>query len=190
MANWLIVGLGNPGAQYHQTRHNAGFWWLDALAQQQQLTFRAESKMHGEACRYAYDNHTIHLLKPTTFMNHSGRSVSAMARFYQIPAAQLLVVHDELDLPAGTVKLKQAGGHGGHNGLRDIISQLGHRDFLRCRLGIEHPGHSTQVTHHVLSKPSLSERSSIDGAITQSLHCLPDILNGQLAAAMQWLHSQ
>lgn len=190
MANWLIAGLGNPGPQYEHTRHNVGFWWLDQLARELSITFNVENKFHGQLAQSQSSQDKIFLLKPLVFMNRSGQSVAAVANFYKIPANNILVVHDELDLPTGTTKLKRGGGHGGHNGLRDIISAIGSKDFLRCRLGIDHPGHSSLVSNYVLSKPSLADRQNIELAIDNSLRVLPDVLSDDLEKAMHWLHSQ
>lgn len=190
MANWLIAGLGNPGPQYEQTRHNVGFWWLDQLAHELGSTFSVEHKYHGQLAQCQSSDHKLFLLKPLVFMNRSGQSVAALANFYKIPLTNILVVHDELDLSAGTARLKKGGGHGGHNGLRDIIAQLGGKDFLRCRLGIAHPGDSRQVSDYVLSKPSQADRQLILSAIDDSLRVLPDVLSGDLEKAMHWLHSQ
>ena len=191
MANWLIAGLGNPGSQYEQTRHNVGFWWLDQLARDLSTTFTVDNKYHGQLAQATLGQHKLYLLKPLTFMNRSGRAVSSLANFYKIPTEQMLVIHDELDLPVGSAKLKRGGGHGGHNGLRDIIACNGNdKSFLRCRLGIDHPGHSSMVSNYVLSKPSLSDRQQIESAIDNALRVLPDILDGDLDKAMQWLHSQ
>jgi len=190
MANWLIAGLGNPGPQYEQTRHNVGFWWLDQLAEDLNATFSVENKFHGQLAQAHYSEHKLFLLKPLVFMNRSGQSVAALANFYKIPLTNILVIHDELDLPAGTARIKRGGGHGGHNGLRDIISRTGSKDFLRCRLGIAHPGDSRQVSDYVLSKPSQPDRQLIRNTIDDSLRVLPDVLSGDLDKAMQWLHSQ
>ncbi len=191
MANWLIAGLGNPGPQYEQTRHNVGFWWLDQLARDMSTSFRVDKKYHGQLAQCTLGQETLHLLKPLTFMNRSGQSVSALANFYKIPSERILVIHDELDLPVGTAKLKRGGGHGGHNGLRDIIAcGGGDKSFLRCRLGIDHPGHSSMVSNYVLSKPSGADKKNIELAIDNSLRVLPDIIAGDLDKAMQWLHSQ
>lgn len=190
MANWLIAGLGNPGPQYEHTRHNVGFWWLDQLAHDHAVSFSAESKFHGQLARCQIGQDTLFLLKPLVFMNRSGQSVAALAQFYKIPPEHILVIHDELDLPVGTAKLKKSGGHGGHNGLRDIISRLGSKDFLRCRLGIDHPGHSSLVSNYVLNKPSQTDRQQIMDAIDNALRVLPDVVSGDLEKAMHWLHSQ
>ena len=190
MTNWLIAGLGNPGPQYEQTRHNVGFWWLDQLAQDAGVNFTVEKRYHAQLAQCQHSGHKIFLLKPLVFMNRSGQSVAALANFYKIPATNILIIHDDLDLPAGTVKLKRGGGHGGHNGLRDIATRLGDKDFLRCRLGIGHPGDSRQVTDYVLSKPSQPDRQLILSAIDDSLRVLADVLSGDLEKAMNWLHSQ
>ena len=190
MANWLIAGLGNPGPQYEHTRHNVGFWWLDQLADDLNATCSVDSKYHGQLAQCHYSGHKLFLLKPLVFMNRSGQSVAALANFYKIPSSNILVIHDELDLPAGTTRLKSGGGHGGHNGLRDIIARTGGKDFLRCRIGIDHPGDSRQVSDYVLSKPSQPDRQLIRSAIDDSLRVLPEVLSGDLEKAMNWLHSQ
>ncbi len=189
MTNWLIAGLGNPGPQYEQTRHNVGFWWLDQLAKELAATLTVDKKFHGQLVQCHYAQQKLFLLKPLQFMNRSGQAVAAVAHFYKIAPSNILVIHDELDLPAGKVKLKKGGGHGGHNGLRDIINRLGSKDFLRCRLGIDHPGHSSLVSDYVLSKPSLADRQNIQSAIDNSLHVIPDIITGDLEKAMHKLHS-
>lgn len=186
----LIVGLGNPGPKYAQTRHNAGFFFVDELARSKGASLRPEAKFHGEVCRLRLDGHEVWLLKPTTFMNRSGQSVAALARFYKIPPESILVAHDELDIPAGQLRLKRGGGHGGHNGLRDIINQLGSREFLRLRIGIDHPGHASEVTNYVLGKASAADSISIEAAISDALHALPQIVDGDLQAAMNRLHSR
>ena len=190
MANWLIAGLGNPGPQYEQTRHNVGFWLLDQLAHDMKTTFTVDNKYHGQLAQCQSSEDKLFLLKPLLFMNRSGQSVASLANFYKIPPSNILIVHDELDIPAGAVRLKRGGGHGGHNGLRDIIACTNSRDFLRCRIGIAHPGDSRQVSDYVLTKPSQSDRQNIVRAIADSLHVLPDILSGDLEKAMHWLHSQ
>ena len=141
----VIVGLGNPGAKYTETRHNAGFWFIEEVARKYSATFRPENKFHGEVAKISLQGKDIWLLKPATFMNRSGLAVKSLLSFYRISAEQLLVAHDEIDLPPGTAKLKTGGGHGGHNGLRDIISQLGTNDFHRLRIGVGHPGSKDQV---------------------------------------------
>lgn len=190
MANWIIAGLGNPGSQYEHTRHNVGFWWLDQLAHDLGATFTVDNKYHGQLAQHQSSDHKLFLLKPLQFMNRSGQSIAALANFYKIPVENILVIHDELDLPAGTARLKIGGGHGGHNGLRDTIARLGNKDFLRCRIGIDHPGHSSLVTNYVLGKPSLPDRQLMLTAIDNSIDVLPDILSGDLDKAMNRLHSQ
>lgn len=185
----LIVGLGNPGERYQKTRHNAGFWLLDALLKAQNGRWRAEKKFHGDYAKGFIADQAVHLLKPQTFMNHSGRSVSALANFYDIAPAQMLIVHDELDLPEGQVKLKLGGGHGGHNGLRDIISACGSREFYRLRLGINHPGDKNQVVDYVLKPPSKLEHQAIDQAIDKALASLPILLSDGAEKAMHRLHT-
>ncbi len=190
MANWLITGLGNPGPQYEQTRHNVGFWLLDQLASDMGATFKVDNKYHGQLAQCQINGHKVFLLKPLVFMNRSGQSVAALANFFKISPQNILVIHDELDLPVGIAKLKRGGGHGGHNGLRDIIARTGSKDFLRCRLGIAHPGESKLVADYVLSKPSQSDRQSILTAIDNSLRVIPDVVSEDLEKAMHWLHSQ
>ena len=193
-ANWrmneikLIVGLGNPGHKYDSTRHNAGFWWVDAFARTHSFTFREESRFHGLlACGRAHDRELL-LLKPQTFMNVSGRALSALTQFYKIDPRHVLVVHDELDLLPGSVKLKLGGGHGGHNGLKDIFACLGTRDFWRMRMGIGHPGDRADVVDYVLSSPPREEVELIERAVQRSLDATHMIVNGEMEAAMLGLH--
>ena len=185
----LIVGLGNPGREYEATRHNAGFWWADEFARAQGANFRAEGKFHGLVARTALHGHEVHLLKPQTFMNVSGRAVGALAQFYKIAPENILVVHDELDLPPGSAKLKLGGGHGGHNGLKDIIAHLGTRDFWRLRIGIGHPGERADVSNFVLNSPRREEQELIDQAMQRAQDVAPLIVEGKLEAAMLKLHS-
>lgn len=186
----LIVGLGNPGSQYAKTRHNAGAEFVEQFAAQQLISLQADKKFFGLYGKTILNNQTIHILIPTTFMNLSGQAVSAIANFYKIPPENILVAHDELDLPPGTARLKMGGGHGGHNGLRDIISKLANnRNFYRLRLGIGHPGHSNAVADFVLSKASISERNSTQAAIEEAIHYLPEAVSGDWAKAMNKLHS-
>jgi len=184
----LIVGLGNPGEQYSKTRHNAGFWFVDSLANQASSRFRREGKFHGD-CVKLFQPHDHWLLKPETYMNRSGQAVAALAHFYRIQTESILIVHDELDLPPGTVRLKRGGGHGGHNGLRDIVQHLGSKDFLRLRLGIGHPGNSKLVSDYVLKNPSLSDHKAIEEAMDAASSVLPLVLSGNLDKAMNQLHS-
>lgn len=186
----LIVGLGNPGEQYDQTRHNAGFWFVEEIARQQNAVFRPETKFLGEVAKIDLNGHQAWLLKPMTFMNRSGQSIQALAKFYRLSIDQVLVAHDELDLPVGVAKLKTAGGHGGHNGLRDTIAALGGPGFHRLRLGIDHPGDRHQVVNYVLKSPSKIEREKIDDAIYDASRVLPDILAGDFAKAMNQLHTR
>ncbi len=186
----LIVGLGNPGPRYQDTRHNAGFWWVDELARRHGAVFKAEGRFHGETARLIVGDHDCRLLKPTTYMNHSGRAVSALARYYRLAPEEILVAHDELDLPCGTVRLKQGGGHGGHNGLRDTIAALGSRDFYRLRIGIDHPGHRDQVVDYVLSPPRREEEALIRQAIDRAAEQLPALLEGRFQQVMNQLHAR
>jgi len=185
----LIVGLGNPGREYETTRHNAGYWWVDELARLQNLSFKSEAKFHGLTARGQLHSHEMLLLKPQTFMNVSGRAVGALAQFYKIAPAEILVVHDELDLPPGVARLKLGGGHGGHNGLKDIIAHLGSKDFWRLRLGIGHPGERTDVAGYVLNDPRREERELIDAAMQRALDVAHLIIEGKTEAAMLKLHS-
>jgi PTH1 family peptidyl-tRNA hydrolase len=185
----LIVGLGNPGKEYANTRHNAGFWWVDELTRNQNVNFKADSKFHGLVARASVHSHEVHLLKPQTFMNISGRAVGAVAQFYKIEPAQILVVHDELDLPPGNAKLKLGGGHGGHNGLKDIIAHLTTKDFWRLRIGIGHPGDRAEVVNYVLNAPRKEEQVLIDEAMQRAQDVAPLIIEGKMEAAMLKLHS-
>ncbi len=185
----LIVGLGNPGKEYEATRHNAGFWWVDELARVHNANYKADSKFHGLIAKANVHAHEVHLLKPQTFMNVSGRAVGAVAQFYKIEPAQILVVHDELDLPPGSAKLKQGGGHGGHNGLKDIIAHLGSKEFWRLRIGVGHPGDKAEVVHFVLNTPRKEEQVLIDEAVQRAQDVAPLIIEGKLEAAMLKLHS-
>lgn len=186
----IIVGLGNPGEQYGQTRHNAGFWFVEELARQYQAVFRPETKFFGEIAKIQLNNNQAWLLKPATFMNRSGQSISALAKFYRVQPEQILVAHDELDLPVGVAKLKTGGGHGGHNGLRDTIAALSTPGFHRLRLGIDHPGDRHQVVNYVLKAPSKVEREAIDDAIYQATRVLPEVLAADWAKAMNQLHTK
>lgn len=185
----LFVGLGNPGGQYEATRHNAGFWWVDLVAASNNSPLKLDSKFLGLVGKLSNSNDTW-LLKPNTFMNASGKAVAALANYYKILPEQILVIHDELDLPAGTVKLKKAGGHGGHNGLKDIAATMGTPDFWRLRLGIGHPGDRNEVVNFVLKAPTKDEQSALDGAIDKSLSILPQLLSGDFEQAMLKLHSK
>lgn len=186
----LVVGLGNPGAEYEDTRHNAGFWWVDAIARDHRVPLSHENKFLGQTGRLKHHGSEVWLLKPMTFMNRSGQSVGALTRFYRIAPENILVVHDELDLAPGTAKLKKGGGHGGHNGLKDIAAHLGSTDFWRLRLGIGHPGEAAAVVNFVLHSPSREESSQIETAMDNSIRLLPDFLAGNYEAAMLKLHTK
>ena len=186
----LIVGLGNPGGKYQTTRHNAGFWFVDQIARAAGGVFRPEPKFHGDVCTIKVGGDELRLLKPTTFMNRSGQAVASLAQYFKIEPAEVLVAHDELDFAPGKVRLKQGGGHGGHNGLRDIVAQLGTGDFLRLRIGIGHPGASDLVTGYVLGPPGLDDRISIDRALDAAAGVVPMVVAGDLMQAMQRLHAQ
>ena len=185
----LIVGLGNPGREYEDTRHNVGFWWVDELARAHKLSFSAEAKFHGLTARGSLHGHELWLLKPQTFMNVSGRAVGALAQFYKITPAEILVVHDELDLSPGVARLKMGGGHGGHNGLKDIIAHLGTKDFWRLRIGIGHPGDRAEVSNFVLNNPRREERELIDAAMDKAQYVAHLVIEGKTEAAMLKLHS-
>jgi PTH1 family peptidyl-tRNA hydrolase len=186
----LIVGLGNPGPQYEATRHNAGFWWVDQVAGEHGARLNAEGKFQGIAGRLKQGDQETWLLKPSTFMNASGRAVAAIANFYKIPPQAVLVVHDELDLSPGIAKMKKGGGHGGHNGLKDIAAALGTPDFWRLRLGIGHPGERHEVVNFVLKPPSRDEMHAIEQAMDSSTKILPMLLKGEFEAAMLKLHTK
>jgi PTH1 family peptidyl-tRNA hydrolase len=183
----LIVGLGNPGAEYADTRHNAGFWLCERLAAKLDAELRRESRFHGIAGR---THGQVWLLMPQTFMNCSGQAVASLARFYRIPPADMLVLHDELDLAPGALRLKFGGGLGGHNGLKDIAAHLGTQDFWRLRIGIGHPGDRNQVVDYVLKKPRSEERSLIEEALERSLDAWPLLARGEYPAAMQKINSR
>jgi PTH1 family peptidyl-tRNA hydrolase len=185
----LLVGLGNPTVHYEKTRHNAGFWFLDEVADSYHLVFRQDQKFYGLIARLDLNGTTVHLLKPTTFMNRSGQSVGALAQYLKINPSEILVAHDELDLLPGVVRLKRGGGHGGHNGLRNIVSHLGSSDFYRLRFGIGHPGDRAAVVDYVLHAPSTVEKELLRGAIARALALLPDLLAGKLEAVMNRLHA-
>lgn len=190
MSTQLIVGLGNPGAEYEDTRHNAGFWWIDAIAREYGVSLVHDNKFMGQVGRLKHNGLDAWLLKPMTFMNRSGQSVGALARFYRVTPENILVIHDELDLPPGTAKLKKGGGHGGHNGLKDIAAHLGTTNFWRLRLGIGHPGVAAEVVNFVLHSPSREEHGLIDEVLTQSASLLPMLLAGEFDAAMLKLHTK
>ena len=186
----LIVGLGNPGPEYAATRHNAGFWWVDRLAGQYRSTLSADAKFHGRVGRANHAGHSFWLLEPLTYMNGSGKAVGALAHFYRIAPEEVLVVHDELDLPPGVARLKQGGGHGGHNGLKDIVAHFGDADFWRLRIGIGHPGDKSAVVGYVLQRPSVDEEPQILQAIDKSLALAAQLMMGEMGAAMLKLHTK
>ncbi|OFE12656.1 aminoacyl-tRNA hydrolase [Pseudohongiella acticola] len=187
----LIVGLGNPGSQYRGNRHNVGVWFLQAICQQYQAELRPEARFHGETARVSIDGHDIRLLFPTTFMNRSGLSVSALCHYFDVTPSQMLVAYDEIDFPVGTTRLKSGGGHGGHNGIRDIINALGgERNFYRLRIGVGHPGDKNKVANYVLSDPGKDDSIQIQHDIDQALRVLPIAASGKWNPAMLELHSQ
>ncbi|WP_314042429.1 aminoacyl-tRNA hydrolase [Kingella denitrificans] len=186
----LIVGLGNPTAEYEHTRHNAGFWFLDELAWQWKAAFKNEKKFFGDVARVARPEGDVWLLKPDTYMNLSGKAVQALANFYKIQPEEILVVHDELDIDCGAIRFKLGGGNGGHNGLKDIQAKLGTPQFYRLRLGIGHPGDKHLVVGFVLNKPSAAERELIDRAIAKSLRAMDDVMAGRQEDVVRYLHSK
>lgn len=181
----LIVGLRNPGDNYAKTRHNAGEWFIDTLAKANNFSFKQDKKFFSEIALW----HDCRLALPLLYMNQSGKPIKTISQFYKIKPEHILVVHDELDLPPGQIKLKKDGGHGGHNGLRDIISQLGTKNFQRLRIGIGHPGHKDDVTPYVLGKPSNVDKIAILNAIDRAIDVIPYLLDGNLEKAMHQLHS-
>ena len=185
----LIVGLGNPGPEHLMTRHNAGFWFVDVLATRYSLNFRPESRFKSEVCRLSADDHDCHICKPMTFMNRSGQSVQAIASYYKIPVTEILVVHDEIDFAPGTIRLKEGGGHAGHNGVRDIIEKLGSNEFKRLRIGVGHPGDSAEVVNSVLGRPSAEDTEKIMESISTATDLVPQLLAGEFQKVMYKLHS-
>lgn len=185
----LIAGLGNPGPEYARTRHNAGFWFVDELARAHGGSWRRESKYQCELARVRIADGELWLMKPQTYMNRSGAAVQSVAAFYRISPGQMLVAHDEIDLPPGVVRLKQGGGHGGHNGVRDVIGQLG-GDFWRLRIGVGHPGSKDQVIDAVLDRATAAEQQLIDAALGRAYTALPELLQGGAQKAMKLLHTR
>ena len=185
----LFVGLGNPGPDYEATRHNAGFWWIDALARELKVNLVPERSYYGLAGRTSVNGQSVWLLQPQTFMNLSGKSVASLARFFKIQPEEILVVHDELDLPSGQVKLKRGGSHAGHNGLRDIHAQLGSPDYWRLRIGIGHPGEKSEVANWVLKKPAPDQRTLIEDSIAHSLKAHTAMLAGDMDKATLLVHT-
>ena len=186
----LIAGLGNPGPDYSTTRHNAGFWFVDRFAEQHQARFSEQKKLSGDLSRINVPGIDCLLFKPSTYMNNSGRALRAVADYYRIEPAQILVVHDEIDLDAGVVRLKNGGGHGGHKGLRDICETLGSPDFLRLRIGVSHPGDKSRVLAHVLGRPDSGDTELISNALQEGLEILPLLFAGELDKAMTHLHTR
>ena len=184
----LFVGLGNPGEQYVETRHNVGFWWIDFIGQNHKLTLKNSKKYFGEFSKHN-DDGEVFFLKPSTFMNESGKSVQALAKFYKIEPEEILVIHDELDIQPGTAKLKLGGGHGGHNGLKSIQTSIGSNNFWRLRIGVGHPGDKSKVIGYVLNKPSKIEMQLIQESIINSYKVFSYIMLGQFEKAMLNLHS-
>ncbi|MBI2791618.1 MAG: aminoacyl-tRNA hydrolase [Gammaproteobacteria bacterium] len=185
----LIVGLGNPGPEYAKTRHNVGYWFVEKLCEQERKSLQPESKFKGLVANLAIHSHPCRVLQPTTYMNRSGESILALAQFYKIQPKEILVIHDELDLPVGSVRLKLDGGHGGHNGLRDIIARLGTNQFYRLRLGIGHPGNKEDVHDYVLQRPSVADTAKLIETIDRTLIALPDIVAGFNDKVMNYLHT-
>ncbi|HHF3831850.1 TPA: aminoacyl-tRNA hydrolase [Haemophilus influenzae] len=186
----LIVGLGNPGEKYADTRHNAGEWLIERLARRFNVSLNPESKFFGKTARTLVNGKEVRLLVPTTFMNLSGKAVGALASFYRIKPEEILVIHDELDLPSGIAKLKQGGGHGGHNGLKDIVAQLGNNNnFYRLRIGIGHPGHRDLVAGYVLNKPSPADRNALEKVLDEATDCVEMIFKDGMVKATNRLNS-
>jgi PTH1 family peptidyl-tRNA hydrolase len=185
----LFVGLGNPGAEYEDTRHNAGFWWIDALARELNVNLVPDKSYFGKVAKAQFKGQTVWLLEPQTFMNLSGKSVGALAKFFKINPQEILVAHDELDVVPGQAKLKFGGSHAGHNGLRDIHAQLGTGDYWRLRLGIGHPGVKAEVIHWVLKKPMAEQRKLIDESIARSVLAADMLMQGDMEKAMVQIHT-
>ncbi len=185
----LFVGLGNPGPDYEHTRHNAGFWWMDALAKELKLSWTIDKNFHGLVARTSVHGQSVWLLKPQTFMNLSGKSVASLAHFFKIPPQDILVAHDELDIAPGEAKVKLGGSHAGHNGLRDIHAQLGTDQYWRLRLGIGHPGVKAEVIHWVLKKPSADHRIAIEQTIDRALKAVPALMADDMAEATRLIHT-
>ncbi|MEL7447975.1 MAG: aminoacyl-tRNA hydrolase [Pseudomonadota bacterium] len=184
----LIVGLGNPGAEHEHDRHNAGFRFVDELARRHGGNFRPDKKFHGEVARVTIDGHELRLLKPQTFMNRSGASVRAVSTYLKVPMDKILVAHDEIDLPVGTVRLKRGGGHGGNNGLRDVIAQLG-AGFARLRIGVGHPGEKSKVVGYVLKRAPASEADATERASDEAADLMPLLVSEGFEKAMHKLHT-
>lgn len=186
----LIVGLGNPGAEYESTRHNAGAWFAQRVARHENISLKREAKFNSLYGNFLYQNEKVHVLIPETYMNNSGQAVKSLSEYYDIHAKHMLIAHDDLDLPIGDARIKYSGGHGGHNGLRDIIAHLHTNDFYRLRIGIAHPGMRERVLDYVLERPSKADRKIMDDNIDQALGVLDFLLSGQNEKAMQLLHTK
>jgi len=187
----IIVGLGNPGPDYSQTRHNVGQWFVQALAKHYGASFKLESKYKAHIAKVNIAGNEVRLVLPTVYMNESGQSIAPLANFFKTKTEQILIAHDELDLSAGTVRLKQGGGHGGHNGLRDSIAKLGNnKNFARLRLGIGHPGDKNKVSSYVLKKPSLDDQIVIERSIDDALQVIEQVVQADMQSAMKQLHTQ
>ena len=184
----LIAGLGNPGAEYARTLHNIGYWFVDELARRDNAMFRREPKFFGEVCELTISGHRVRLLKPETFVNLSGQSLLALIQFYKLPLESVLVVHDEIDLPPGILRLKHGGGHGGHNGLRDITSRVGGSNFARLRIGIGHPGHRDDVHDYVLHAPRREQEEALVASLDKAIEMVPQIVVGEFRQVMNVLH--
>lgn len=184
----LIVGLGNPGVKYERTRHNAGFWFVDELLRRYGGELREESRFRGIVGRVGIDGYDCRLLEPTTYMNHSGDAIGALANYFKIPPQAILVAHDELDLPPGTVRIKRGGGHGGHKGLRHTQAALGTADFARMRIGVGHPGHRDEVVPYVLAQPDITDRRRLEVAIEEAAQVVPWLMGGEWDRACRQLH--
>ncbi len=187
---YLVAGLGNPGAKYAETRHNAGFWFLERVVSRHGGDFRAAARLKAEVARTEIGGHDCLLVRPSSFMNESGLPVRAVLDYYRVPVSRLMVAYDELDLQPGTARLKQGGGHGGHNGVRDIFRHVPDHSFLRLRIGIGHPGFKDQVTPYVLSRPGAADQRLIDDTLGRAVDVLPDIIAGELPRAMKNLHTE
>jgi len=185
----IIAGLGNPEDRYERTLHNAGFWFVDALARKYGGSFRYEKKFDAESCRINLHGEEVWLVKPQSYMNNSGQPIRGLLDYYRLGVNQLLVAHDEIDLPPGTTRLKEGGGHGGHNGLRDIIQHCG-PDFLRLRMGVGHPGEKHQVTNYVLKRGSSDTEAAIERDIDDGIAVMPELVDGNIPAAMKKLHTK
>lgn len=186
----LIVGLGNPGEKYVETRHNAGFWFIDGMLSQYHLNLSHQSRFKSDAASFIHQNEKCHLIKPLTFMNNSGEAVQAIAHYFKIKPDEILVAHDELDLPAGTMRLKKSGGHGGHNGLRSIISHLGSKDFWRLRMGIGHPGDRNKVVDYVLNRISKQDAKLVENGLMDVMANIDLLMDGKTEKFMNAVHTK